>query len=157
MGDCSLRRSIGALVLATVLTACAADFKPATSALEQEMGNPASVEYRDLEHFSNGNVCGYFNASYTGAVNDNFRLFVYYQGLVIVEPGRAISRLRCADDFIEAGIAMAKSDYGLDITTEHASRVRADMLGLSIALQLFGMDNSILPTTRQQTIEIESI
>jgi hypothetical protein len=55
----------------------------------------------------------------------------------------------CAADFVEAGIAMAKSDYGLDITTELASRVRADMLGLSIAVQLYGMDNSILPTTRQ--------
>lgn len=127
-----LSKLFAILLSVTIGAACTSEPEKATkaakAALEKSLRDPSSAQYRDVQTYSEGVVCGEYNAknSYGGYVG--FKQFTYSKGAI--DTAEKDSSWLCSNSpekYSQAADRKRKADF--NINAEECARAKAAAVG----------------------------
>lgn len=140
-----------ALALASILLlqACSDDIGKAKEVLEAgTKGKHVTFEYKNLEAFPDGAVCGDVRVDDPMQRSSRYRRFIVWENHTQDRPSQEDWAIFCSQD--PAAALQASFGIGpLDTQAQQLSQIRNDIRALQQSLQGYLEDNFVLPSTGQ--------
>ncbi|MCB1702787.1 MAG: type II secretion system major pseudopilin GspG [Pseudomonadales bacterium] len=142
-------RSVLSLFVALLLAACSSEKNEATRILEESLINPRDLEFRDLETYPGGVVCGEFSA-YTPAtrMKTDFAPFMTVRQKLYNPARKKDLAFYCTEN--SAQVLLETTGIGpYDANNTELAQITADLDALDIALEAYYIDHYFYPTAEQ--------
>ena len=142
-------RFVTLTLCALLLVACSQDVKDARQLLTQSLAVPKDVEFRRLDTYPGGVVCGEYSAYISHHLpKQEFQPFLTVRGILYAEPSDLEWSVFCSDEpgqrlFEATGIGPYTAD------NRELAKVTADLISLVQALDSYYRDNFKYPTAEQ--------
>ena len=142
-------RLLPTLVACLLLGACSADIKDAQQILTDSLAISKDVEFRNLESYPGGVVCGEYSAYESHKTpKADFKPFIVVRGSPDKTPREFDLAFYCSDQ--PAQVLLEKTGIGLfDANNEALAKITADYSTLAAVLEPFYKDNFFYPSMAQ--------
>jgi len=144
-----LFRILTLALFALLLVACSQDVTDARQLLTQSLAVPKDVEFRRLDTYPGGVVCGEFSAYISHHLpKQDYQRFLTVRGELYAQPSELEWSVYCSDEpgqrlFEATGIGPYTADNGA------LAKIAADLSSLALALDSYYSDNFKYPTAAQ--------
>jgi general secretion pathway protein G len=144
-----MNRIIFLLLIIATLGACSKSFTDAKQILETRLNNPKEIEYRSVQGYPGGVVCGEYSAySVKLGGKTKFKRFVTVRGKLYSPPNSQERELFCSDR--PAEVLLNNLGVGpYDANNAELATITRDFSSLAAALESYYRDNFFYPTAAQ--------
>jgi general secretion pathway protein G len=144
-------RNVLAILPIVLLVGCGGgDIDAAKLAVAEKLIDPESAQYRNVEAFANGNVCGEVNAKNRMGGYTGFDRFIYSYSVADLDPSDRDVSINCVNEnYFAAKQKYQEKTFGINLDMRVTQQIEIDLREITLALNRYRIDNYVYPSTKQ--------